>query len=296
MQQVHIPPTTDAAAQQGVRSTLAQQRRLLLLKGLGKGSIAAAALIPLSSRATRSYVLDNPSLPGGNGYCSVSGFQSAAVSLAPGQTLTTCSALPPSSYYKKTESSYSWAAKNDADKNTANRRNAVRALFGSAGFGFTDTQVAAITDSQIDNFRTTSTLQMLGGSIFWATAFSDPATKNMTGSGTICRLEASTAYPGTVGVALPLRSFENMMSNAGAADATNPAETVLYTLFQTSPDNKAYFAAVALGCIKEDGIFASSTGFSAGQIPFDAKYVADLYNDSSKRAAAGVFFKHLCGA
>jgi hypothetical protein len=70
-------------------------RRRDLLAKLGKGSAALASLAPLASRARGTHKLFNDSLPGDYGYCSVSGYQSAAVSGAP---VAQCSAFAPSHF------------------------------------------------------------------------------------------------------------------------------------------------------------------------------------------------------
>lgn len=279
-------------------------RRLVLLRGLGKGAVAAAALAPLAGHATRSYVLPNPNLPakaGGvtqNGYCSVSGFQSAAISVAPGQTLTTCSALAPEKFYVETNAAYSWESRKSDNQNRDNRRAAVRSFF-VATFGFSTAEAGLIPDATIDGFTTLNVPVIITGgnrsAIYWATSIVDPAQNNSTGTGAITQLKASDDYPTTVSAAFPLRSFENMMDNVGTSNAASVAETVLYTLFKPDATNKAYFAAVALSCIREDSAFEASSGFTTGSIPFDAKYVGDLYNNAEKQAAAGAFFKALCG-
>lgn len=81
---LHLPrPDPDAA-----------RRRALLVK-MGKGTAALAVLAPLSAHASGTHKLANTSLPGGFGYCTVSGYQSAAVSGAPA---TACSAYAPSHF------------------------------------------------------------------------------------------------------------------------------------------------------------------------------------------------------
>jgi len=300
-----LSATATGAPQAGLRDgpdpVLA--RRQMLLRGLGKGAVAAAALAPLASHATRSYVLPNPDLPpkpGGvtqNGYCSVSGFQSAAISVAPGQQLTTCSATAPEKFYTTTDGSYNWVRLTAAGNGDA-RRAAVR-LFLQNTFGFSLGEADAIPDTRINTLTTLNAPVIFAGggqsAIYWSSAFSNPTQNNQTGSGTIRQLKASSEYPEVVATALPLRRFENMMDNTGTADATNAVNTVLYTLFNVQPDNKAYFAAVALSCIAQDGAFTYSNGYTNQLIPFDAKYVSDQYNDPAKRVAAGAFFKALCG-
>lgn len=68
------------------------ERRRLILQALGKGGAAMAALSPLASHAARTHKIANNTLNGGFGYCSVSGFQSAAISGTPN---TVCSTYSP---------------------------------------------------------------------------------------------------------------------------------------------------------------------------------------------------------
>ncbi|HOX69879.1 MAG TPA: hypothetical protein PKV56_18710 [Burkholderiaceae bacterium] len=84
-----IPPTEEEA--------LADRRRAIL-RGLGKGGVALAALSPVVSHATRSFKVKNPDLlPASEfGYCTVSGFQSAAISGSP--TAVECGAFEPDKF------------------------------------------------------------------------------------------------------------------------------------------------------------------------------------------------------
>jgi hypothetical protein len=282
------------AAPEGVDPVLA--RRLLLLRGLGKGAAAAAALSPLASQATRNYTLHNP-IVDRTGYCSVSGFQSAAISVAPGQSLTTCEAKPPSAFFDQDQAAYDWESSSTVSQNRTNHRAAVRALLVSY-FGFTVAEANAVGNGRIDGLAVTNTPQIIAGALYLSTVYANPAANGQIGSGTIRQIKASTNYPTVVANARPLRYFENMMDNvpgSGNVDNANAKQSVLYTLYDVQTNNKAYFAAVALGCIREDNAFQSSGGFTAGLIPFDAKYVGDMYNDPAKQADAGVFFKTLCG-
>lgn len=83
---------------------LAAERRRLILKGLGKGGAAVVALSPLAVHAGGTHKVANSSLPGGFGYCSVSGFQSAAISGSPAPTV--CSAYAPSHFLQTENLSY----------------------------------------------------------------------------------------------------------------------------------------------------------------------------------------------
>ena len=304
--QAKLSATPSGAHEDGQRDGLdpVLARRRLLLRGLGKGAAAAAALAPLAGHATRTHVLPNPNLgttPGGvtqNGYCSVSGFQSAAISVAPGRSVTTCSATPPDRFYGLIDQAYSWAARTKDKDNLNARRMSVRLFFQTA-FGFTAAEANNISNTAINKLATLNSPVVIAGggraAIYWGIAFSNPAQDNQTGTGTIRQLKATELYPSAVATALPLRSFENMMDNTGTADATNPVDSVLYTLFNGQTNNKAYFAAVALSCIIEDRAFRHDSNFDKGLLPFDAKYVGDLYNNDSKRVAAGRFFKAVCG-
>ena len=290
----HSPGVLHDAAPEGVDPVLA--RRRLLLRGLGKGAAAAAALSPLASQATRNYTLHNP-IVDRTGYCSVSGFQSAAISVAPGQSITTCSAQPPSWFFEQTDVAYIWESSSNVTQNRNNHRAAVRALL-QASFGFTLAEANNVGNGRIDGLVVTNTPQIIMSALYLTTAYANPAANGQNGSGTIRQIKASANYPSVVVNARPLRYFENMMDNvpgSGNVDNANAKQSVLYTLYDVQPNNKAYFAAVALGCIKEDNAFQSSGGFTAGLIPFDAKYVGDMYNDPAKQADAGVFFKTLCG-
>lgn len=76
-------------------------RRAAILSGLGKGSVALAAMAPLASQASRSHVLFNPT-KNQNCYCTVSGFQSAALSPSTGANPPTCAAYLPRTFLKMT--------------------------------------------------------------------------------------------------------------------------------------------------------------------------------------------------
>ena len=75
---------------------LRASRRAAILGGLGKGSAALAALSPLASRASGSHKVANATNPGGFGYCSESGFQSAVISQSTGVII--CSAFAPAHF------------------------------------------------------------------------------------------------------------------------------------------------------------------------------------------------------
>lgn len=259
------PGDSAPASAAATAAAAALRRRRALLSGLSKGAAAAAALTPLASQATRSYVLFNPSL-GGNGYCSVSGFQSAAVSLAPGQTFTTCSSLKPADYFTTRVQPYTFAGGGN------NRRDAIKAMM-LAQFGVT------VTNSQANALSTAGNLVTIGNKVYLA------ETSTGTG-GTIREIAASANFPTTVPSVTPITPFNTLMGS-GAVN-----EPVLYTLFLNA-DN-AYFAAVYLSAIREDNAIVSPSGFTAGLIPFDAQYVATQY--TTNFAAAALFFRKISGA
>lgn len=89
-------PQQDLQSQEAkVDDAAVAARRHAILRGLGKGGVALAALSPLASQATRSFKVPNPELPAPSfGYCTVSGFQSAAISGNPAPVQ--CGAFEPS--------------------------------------------------------------------------------------------------------------------------------------------------------------------------------------------------------
>lgn len=94
-------PEINVAAEDRQRAS----RRAAILGGLGKGTAALAALSPLASRASGSHKVANSTNPGGFGYCSESGFQSAVISQTTGVTI--CSAFAPSHFVAVEALSYS---------------------------------------------------------------------------------------------------------------------------------------------------------------------------------------------
>ncbi len=87
------PPEEQAGTAATDPSFKLLERRRLLLKGLGKGTAAAATLVPLQSLATTKL------LTGNNMGCSISGMQSAVRSQTGGATY--CKGYKPSCYSNK---------------------------------------------------------------------------------------------------------------------------------------------------------------------------------------------------
>lgn len=107
------------------------ERRRAILLGLGKGGVALAALSPLASQAGRTHMLTNAALPGGNGYCSVSGFQSAAISGTPAPVL--CGVYTPGHFLKPvTTLNYSVLVSNPA-VNNVRLADALNTRYGLSG-------------------------------------------------------------------------------------------------------------------------------------------------------------------
>ena len=262
------PGDSAPASAAATAAAAALRRRRALLSGLSKGAAAAAALTPLASQATRSYVLFNPSL-GGNGYCSVSGFQSAAVSLAPGQTFTTCSSLKPADYFTTRVQAYTDLTTGPPGQR---KRDAIKAMM-LAQFG------VIVSNADANTLSTAGNIVIIGGKVYLA------ETSTSTG-GTIREIAASANFPTSVPSVTPTTAFNTLMGS-GAVN-----QPVLYTLFLNA-DN-AYFAAVYLSAIREDGAIVSPSGFTSGLIPFDAQYVATQYG--SNPVAAAAFFRKISGA
>ena len=244
-------------------------RRRVLLKGLGKGGAVLAAMSPLASNATRSYTLFNPEL-GKNGYCSISGFQSAAISSAPDGGFVSCSSLKPSDYFTTRLQGYSDAT--DGQTNTRRRRGIQTMMFTSFGLN--------VSNSDANTLRFTGGVVNIGRRVFLA--------QTPTSSGGNIRVFAENLsnFPTGVLSITPTTAFSAVMASGSIIDP------LLYTLFLNA--NNAYFAAVFLSCIREDGSIVSSSGYTAGRIPFDAQYVRTQY--ANNPVAAASFFRRLCGA
>lgn len=279
---MHSDPTKLSAPPSGVLQDAASEgmdpvlaRRRLLLRGLGKGAAAAAALSPLASQATRSFKLDNPAISG-DGYCSVSGFHSAVISLAPGGgQVQPCSAPGPQTYFSEQSGGYSHAAGDDED-----RRNKMRSLLSGLG-------VNQINDSQLDALAVPGASLVRNKKVILNTSIGSSGT-----GGTLAVISATTAYP-TGQKWRGGATFAGLLADVDST-ASSAQDSLLYLLRSYQNDDKAYVVAAFLGCIREDNGSRSAPGsFATGPIPFDAKYVADQYN--SNAVAAVPFFKRLCG-
>lgn len=263
-----LPPQSIAPAEASVDEAVAHRRRVLA--ALGKGA-AAAGLVgaPLASHATRSYVLRNETLvPPGNGYCSVSGFQSAAISVAPGQTLTTCVGLKPSALIESGTFNY-------ADATTGSNSGNARQVAGLTAAFASLTPPVTLSSTNANTLIAGGTVG-IGTTIYWQTL--------RTGSGgTIQWVRASSLFPTSVIQAL---AFFGVMMGV----SLSPDVHVLRVLFNNSDDSFA--AAAYLSAAKDDN--AVSNLQEGGRIPLDANYMAKQYRDN--RAGAIKFFRALCTA
>ncbi len=232
----------------------ALERRRMLLKGLGKGGAALAAMSPLASQATRKYTIANG---GGTGYCSVSGMQSAAISLAPGVKATTCSGFAPSYFLKSSKVNYVLKAGGGVDlTKTATAlgisESNVQTLMGSGNTG----EVRKLLQSKNDYV----------------------AYKGISGS---------NACTKTVLANLPSVDLKTAAFNAVFTTASTGSSRFLDILKPPGgaalADNAFYAAAYLSASI-------DAQGPDNGSIPFDGPYVVASYG----KANAATFFRALC--
>lgn len=169
---------------------LRASRRAAILSGLGKGSAALVAMSPLASHATRTHKIGNMALPGGFGYCSISGFQSAAVSGTPPPT--TCSAYAPARFLASGTLTYTGGNLGISGAVNANKlRDALNAKYSVSVF--TSTNVAPLLSST----QPSPAYVAVGGSgvvLIWASSNTSTAlTRNNWPSFTLDSLTAFNA-------------------------------------------------------------------------------------------------------
>ena len=112
-------------------------------------------------------------------------------------------------------------------------------------------------------------------------------TASTTTGGSILELKTSATFPTAVSTITGVITFNALMGGGSP-------KTVLQTLYEVATDNNAYFAAVYLSCVKEDGAVNSTAGFTTGNIPFDAAYVKTQFTNDAIGSLP--FFKRICGA
>jgi len=256
------PRPIDRAAEtsSGRLDPLALQRRRALLAGLGKGSAVAAALSPMASQATRQYVLSNPALPNGLGYCTVSGFQSAAISGLP-QNPTPCSAFAPSHFVTSSKLDYV------VDGGGNVMRGATASLLG---INVTPQLATLGANSNTGQLRVVPT--------------NDPANYviykgNGSGDRKSCTKTTLTNLPDAALKSALFSSVFTTSANTSARflDLFVPAGGAALS-------DDAFFAAAYLSARLD------AAGADQGDIPFDAGYVVGIYGHDG----AATFFRALC--
>ena len=258
-QQPSQPSST--SEQSSARPELAAlQRRRALLSGLGKGSAAIAVLSPMASQASRQHVLANPGLPNGMGYCTVSGFQSAAISGMPRNGYTTCSAFAPSHFVVASKVDY--VLKNDGKVKEADT---------ATSLGITSAQFDTLSaNNNTGELRVIPTNDSTNYVIYKG---------NGSGDLKSCTKTTLTNLPDP---SLNKALFKSVF--------TTSANTTARFLDLFVPPNAAplsddaFFAAAYLSARKD------LQGQDKGDIPFDADYVVSMYGHSG----AAAFFKALC--
>ena len=245
-------PDIDGTAQDRIRAS----RRSAILSGLGKGSVALAALSPLASQASRSHKLFNPNLGTGTDcYCTVSGFQSAAISQIPA---VTCGTYTPAHFVKKVGLGLDYVALTNAFPGNGNF-NAVSIKNGNgprdlayALIGYFGLAAGTISTQQATNFLNAS---------------GHPAITTSSGDLVLVRWSTSStcnAYQG--------QNFgsDNALAVFSGAFGGSDARTFIEVLNDTS-SAKRYFLACWL-----------SIGKSGISVPVDLTrtYVVNNYSDA----------------
>lgn len=270
-------PEIDALQQERARAS----RRSAILSGLGKGSVALAAMSPLASQASRSHVLFNP-LKGTDCYCTVSGFQSAAVSPSTGTNPPTCSTYLPRTFLQMTAVGGAAIRKIVYANDVAPVNNNKIAEFLNGLLGIT-----SITGTQVGNTLRAAT----------------PVPLIVAGShAEFLPLGAPNANAGCY--FLRDRNFPTGVTSTNAFSSvftSGDARTLLEVLFEgvptteggvsnSPPTAKCYFLASYLSI---------NNGNVVPVLPadFDRAYVTGQYHndgDAALSSNAGLFFSKLC--
>ena len=253
-------PESDGPSVDAQLNAAALARRRALLSGLGKGSAALAVLSPMASQATRSYTLDNPALPNGTGYCTVSGFHSAAISGMPQSGYTTCSAFAPSHFVVSSKVAY---AVNPGNGNVKVNETATSLGISTSVFG---TLSASNNTGEI---RVSPTNDATNYVIYKG---------NGSGDLKSCTKTTLTNLPG------PSLKKDLFSSVFTASSSTDRFLDLFVPLNGASLSDDAYFAAAYLSASLD------MQGLDKGDIPFDAGYVVNMYG----HGGAAAFFRALC--
>lgn len=274
MKSVQYPPhqpEIDAQQQERARAS----RRSAILSGLGKGSVALAAMSPLASQASRSHVLFNQS-KGTDCYCTVSGFQSAAVSPSTGTNPPTCSTYLPRTFLKKPVETIVYSAVTNGNGNLDQK---------IADYLNTLPGVTSITAAQVAatllGSPTAPLIVPVSNSVFLPVG----------GSAASCYF-------------LQARNFPTLVASTGAFSSvfnSGDARTLLEVLFEgvgtsdggasnSPPTAKCYFLASYLS-------INNSNVSPVLPADFDRAYVTGQYHsdaDAALSSNAGLFFSRLC--
>jgi hypothetical protein len=254
--------------------SVALQRRRALLSGLGKGSAVVAALSPMASQATRQHVLSNPALPNGMGYCTVSGFQSAAISGMP-QNPIPCSAFAPS--YFVTSSQVDYVVDWDDDDDDSDEDDSGKGKSGSVKVKASDTRERlGITSNQLTNLRASNNTGEIR-----VTCSNEYVIYKGNGSGDLlsCTKTTLTNLPDT---ALKSALFRSVFTTSAHTSAR--FLDLLVPAGGAALSDDAFFAAAYLSARLDGG------GADQGDIPFDADYVVRMHGHDG----AATFFRALC--
>lgn len=182
-------------------------RRLAILRGLGKGGVALAALSPVVGHATRAFKVPNPELPAPSfGYCTVSGFQSAAISGSP--AAVQCGAFEPKDFvapaipltYDTLIASYAPTA---AGTYEAKLAAALNAYYG-AGAGLTETLVTSTV-------RATLATRLLVSSLTTKAVIVPGMLRGVVSRTGGTELRATASFPATV---VPTAAFNAIFTSS----------------------------------------------------------------------------------
>lgn len=281
MKSVKTPPNQpeiDAQQQERARAS----RRSAILSGLGKGSVALAAMSPLASQASRSHVLFNP-LKGTDCYCTVSGFQSAAVSPSTGTNPPTCSTYLPRTFLRMTAIGGAAIRKiiYNTDVSPLNNTKIAEFLNGLLG-------ITSITGTQVGNtLRAATPVPLI---VPGSNAEFLPLGAPNASAG--CYFLQARNFPTGV---TSTNAFSTVFTNSG------DGRTLLEVLFEgvptteggvsnSPPTAKCYFLASYLS-------INNSNVSPVLPADFDRTYVTGQYHsdaDAALSANAGLFFSKLC--
>jgi len=261
---------TDSAAQVAAEATATPdslQRRRALLSGLGKGSAALAALSPLASQAAGTHKVANATLTGGFGYCSVSGFQSAAIS--GGTTAAVCSAYAPSHFV--TSEALNYDTLTGLSRASATATAYARALADALNIKFGLTGANATSSAKLKLSLLASTpfkLQIPGANLTFLPGA-------VTTAGIALRPQNLPAGFTNAQVA-----FNSIFTSSGTG---TPLLEVLYegVLSSTPSTARCYFAAAYLT------VFASRP--ASLPVGFDKAYVVAQYSDANAASGTNVY-------